>query len=435
MVVGNTKYKKTKVGLVPDEWEVVSLENILANQKYAMVDGPFGSNLKNSHYVENGIPVLQGKNITGNKFEWKEVRFITYEKAQELARSRVRFGDILMVKIGSIGYSALLDDLSGFDYAIIPANLLKITIDEKKYSKSFLLQFLCYAETVKRLQKLASQTAQPALSLKAVKKLPIIKPPLIEQSKIAEILSTVDDAIEKTDAIIKETQQLKKGVIEKLFTEGIGHKRFKETKIGRIPEEWDVKTVGSIGIVKGGKRLPKGKKLIDNKTSYPYIRVINFKNMTVDTQGLKYLTEEVQKKISRYIIDKDDVYISIAGTIGLSGIIPNDLDGANLTENAAKITNLKGVDKLFLAYYLNSTTAQKQIKSFTGVVSQPKLALYRIEKINVSIPNLTEQKNITAIFNNIDRKLENEQNYKSELEQLKKGLLQVLLTGKVRVKV
>src|SRR5579859_1046086 len=108
---------------LPASWRVATIADVAAPVPNAVVDGPFGSNLKLSDYVDDGIPVLQGKNITSDRFKWFDVRFISHRKANELKRSAVRVGDILIVKIGSIGYSAVVRDLNGFDFAIIPANL------------------------------------------------------------------------------------------------------------------------------------------------------------------------------------------------------------------------------------------------------------------------------------------------------------------------
>ena len=108
---------------LPKNWKLTDLEGIAAPVKNAIVDGPFGSNLKISDYVDEGVPVLQGKNITQDSFRWFDVRYISEKKAEELKRSSVRVGDILIVKIGSIGYSAILDDLNGHDFAIIHAGI------------------------------------------------------------------------------------------------------------------------------------------------------------------------------------------------------------------------------------------------------------------------------------------------------------------------
>jgi len=203
---------------------------------------------------------------------------------------------------------------------------------------------------------------------------------------------------------------------------------FKETKIGRIPEEWGYDILGNVAKVKGGKRLPKGDQFAGTRTPYPYIRVVDFRNMSVATGELKYLTGKTQKSIARYTVSSSDVYISIAGTIGFVGIVPDELDGANLTENAAKLCNLKKVDKVFLAYFLSSPNAQKQIGSFVGISTQPKLALNRIEKIQLPIPDLDEQRKIAQILSTVDETIEKTDAIIRETQQLKKGLMQKLFT-------
>ncbi|WP_054203580.1 MULTISPECIES: restriction endonuclease subunit S [Pseudoalteromonas] len=166
---------------------------------------------------------------------------------------------------------------------------------------------------------------------------------------------------------------------------------------------WPLVKLGELVKVKGGKRLPKGSGYSESKTAYPYIRVTDFKNNSVRNSGLVYIEKEIQKKIARYTISCDDVYISIAGTIGIVGIIPEQLDGANLTENAAKLViNNKGqLDKNYLVRFL-STAGQAQIHERKKTTSQPKLALFRIEEVEIPLPPLDEQKRIAAILDKAD---------------------------------
>lgn len=161
-----------------------------------------------------------------------------------------------------------------------------------------------------------------------------------------------------------------------------------------IPNSWATEYIGNIATTSGGKRLPLGCNYSDQPTNHPYIRVTDFENMTINSNNLKYLDEETSRKISRYTISSNDVYISIAGTIGIAGNIPKLFDGANLTENAAKITPHGSVYYKYLAYYLNSEDAQKQIIDYTISTTQPKLALNKIKKIIIPIPPLAEQRRI-----------------------------------------
>jgi len=109
---------------------------------------------------------------------------------------------------------------------------------------------------------------------------------------------------------------------------------------------------------------------------------------------LQYIDDTTQKAISRYIISKNDVYISIAGTIGQVGMVPECLDGANLTENAAKIVLNANAPVLaeYLMWYLALPIGQQQIDSKTMHTTQPKLALFRIEEIEVLIPSIEQQR-------------------------------------------
>src|ERR1019366_20343 len=116
---------------------------------------------------------------------------------------------------------------------------------------------------------------------------------------------------------------------------------YKRTEVGVIPEDWEVTRVDQIANVKGGKRLPLGRSLTERKTPHPYIRVSDMANGTVTIDAVLFVPEDVFPSIRNYRIFKDDLYISVAGTLGLIGRVPLELDGANLTENADKITDLK----------------------------------------------------------------------------------------------
>ena len=162
-----------------------------------------------------------------------------------------------------------------------------------------------------------------------------------------------------------------------------------------IDPSWKMVELGEVCNVLGGKRLPKGESFTSKKTNYPYLRVTDFRNYSIETQDLKYINEDIQEKIKKYTISSDDLYISIAGTIGLIGKIPNELSNSNLTENAAKLV-LKSelIDKDYLMYIGNSNLVQNQIEKLTHAVGVPKLALMRIRTINIPLPSIDAQKEI-----------------------------------------
>ncbi len=176
-----------------------------------------------------------------------------------------------------------------------------------------------------------------------------------------------------------------------------------------LPDGWEWKKLDDFVSIKGGKRIPKGKKLLETKTNYPYIRVTDFNDFgSIDLNNIQYITEDIYNEIKNYIISKDDIYISIAGTIGKTGIIPNELDGANLTENAAKfVFDNSKYDKFFLLYFTNSIPFLEQIGLATKTVAMSKLALTRLKEVEIPLPPFEEQKRIVAkldiLFEKIDK--------------------------------
>ena len=166
--------------------------------------------------------------------------------------------------------------------------------------------------------------------------------------------------------------------------------------------------IGEIAEVKGGKRLPKGFFVQDDPTDHPYLRVVDFDDNGLNPANVKFITNEVYEKIRRYTIADKDIYVSIAGTIGRVGMVPTLFSGANLTENAAKITNISNnVHVPYLCYFLKGYTGQTILKSKAGGTSQPKLALYRIAEVEFPNPPLAGQRRIAQILSVYDDLIEN----------------------------
>lgn len=163
-------------------------------------------------------------------------------------------------------------------------------------------------------------------------------------------------------------------------------------------EKWEEKTLDEIAYIKGGKRLPKGEKLSTEKTNHPYIRVTDFNDRgTVDINNVQFITDDIYEQIKNYTISSSDLYISIAGTIGKSGIIPVELDGANLTENACKLVyKTKNISNRYVYYYTQTNLFKEQIFDKTKMAAMPKLALTRLATIKLLVPSLSEQERIVA---------------------------------------
>ena len=181
--------------------------------------------------------------------------------------------------------------------------------------------------------------------------------------------------------------------------------------------------LGSIAEVKGGKRMPAGTSLVPFKTQHPYLRIVDFVQGGIDTSSLMFVPDDVFPSIRRYVVKTGDIFISIVGTIGLVGIVPRELDGANLTENAAKICVLSDdYNPEFLKYFLMSEVGQNRIDAMAVGSTQRKLALFRIKDILVPQIPILEQNEIAAILGALDDKIELNRKMAATLEEMARAL-------------
>ncbi len=202
-----------------------------------------------------------------------------------------------------------------------------------------------------------------------------------------------------------------------------------------IPDSWVWVRLGKIVQVKGGKRVPKGKSLVNTNTGYKYIRVTDMRNGTILSDDIQYLDSNTYELIKNYTISSNDLYITVAGTIGRVGTIPFEFDGANLTENADKLVLFNNLNKIFIKYTLSSNYAQNLISSYSTKGSQPKLAIKNINNLIIPLPPLAEQERIVEkiedAFELLDE-IEAAQDQITSLgEQIKSKVLDMAIGGQL----
>ena len=201
-----------------------------------------------------------------------------------------------------------------------------------------------------------------------------------------------------------------------------------------VPESWEWCRLGEICQIKGGKRIPLGKTFSPAKTNHIYIRVTDMKKNTILADELKYIDDDIFEAIKNYTIGKDDLYLTIAGTIGAVGIVPPMFDGMSLTENAVKLTSIS-IDKYYLLYCLSSQFVQEQFSSRFHQVAQPKLSIETSLKTLLAIPPLQEQQRIVQkikeCFTLIDQIEESKLSLSQFIKQTKSKVLDLAIRGKL----
>ena len=353
----------------------------------------------------------------------------------ELRSAEVTPDDTLVVSSGYIGKSGRIDGSS--KEPVIASNFVRILRPAEALEPSWLYWLLGWSATIREMNRCAAGTSILNLQSSFFSDwvVPHV-PPLAEQRAIATVLDSIDEAVERTEEVIAATERLRDAMLHDLLTRGLPgrHSEWKEVRgLGALPACWDVTRLGDVAEVKGGKRLPKGDNFAEVDTGLPYIRVVDFLRRSIDTSNIQYLRPDTHSAIARYTVGAEDVYISIAGTIGLVGRVPPHLDGANLTENAAKIVTVPQgrVSSPFLVAFLDSHTGQRQIDIRINALGQPKLALERIRTIPVPLPSLHEQWAIASVLDAVDAEIEGLRGECGALEATKASVCDALLTGQV----
>ncbi|HLP79243.1 MAG TPA: restriction endonuclease subunit S [Acidobacteriota bacterium] len=257
-----------------------------------------------------------------------------------------------------------------------------------------------------------------------------IYPPKSEQDKIAEILTTVDENIEETNKIIAQCENIKKGMMHTLFTTGIPnkHKKFKQTEIGEIPEEWIVEPLG-----KHTEQLivPMRDKPKRFSGVIPWCRIEDFngKYLYDSTEG-RYVDESIIKEWNLKVFPKGTVICSCSARLGVCAIAGRDLV---TNQTFIGIIPKKHIEIEFLYYLMTFYASRLQLLSNGTTIAY--LSREQFERFMIVIPSLNEQKEIVKILNGIDNRLNEENEKQKRLSNLKKSLMQKLLSGEMRVKV
>jgi len=420
------KFKRTEIGRIPNEWEIVQLEKVIKDIKNGFASGKRDN---------DGIIQVRMNNVTTDG----RLIFDTFLKVptpENINDFLLKEGDFLFNNTNSIdlvGKSAI------FKKTPFPCtfsnHFTRIRLTEDILPEWVLFHFITLWRKGFFKSVAIRHVGQSAVQTKFITNINITLPPLPEQQKTVEILTTVDEAIEKVSETIEKTQRLKKGLMHELLTgrrqtgdNKQGKREFKETEIGRIPKEWEVRPIGEVAETSSGGTPSRNKKeyFVGN---IPWVKSGELKdNIIYDTE--EKITEIGLQNSSAKLFPKGTLLIALYGaTVGKTGIL-----GINATSNQAvcAISSRKDlIDQKFLQHYL--IFRRRQLISISSGGAQPNISQEIVRIFRIPLPPLPEQQKIAEILSTIDKKLELLKRKKERFERIKRGLMDDLLTGRKRV--
>jgi type I restriction enzyme S subunit len=427
-------FQETRFGKIPKDWQTSTLVKSVGNNDN-VVAGPFGSNLKVSDYRDNGVPILRLQNIENCQFVNKDIKYVSEKKAAELKYHSFLKGDIVLAKLGQpIGKTCIVP--SFLENGIVVADVVRIKIDNSSaLDKNYAMYILNSSYVSGQLNREIIGTTRPRVNLSQVRNLLIPFPRLPEQRDIARVLGVVGSAIELADKVIAKTERLKKGLMQQLLTRGIGHTEYKDTPIGTIPKTWQIAKLEEVSKeVIIGNVNPATPFYTTAENGVPYFRSQNVRENNLLPTNI-YVKKEFNQIHPKSILKENDVLTIQTGFIGTSCLVPKTDEGSNCHSLLITRTNPQLLNPQFLCHFLNSDAGKKIIMKHNAGWGRDHLLLEYFRKADIPIPPLAEQDRIVNILSTIYQKAALERNEKLRLERIKVGLMDLLLTGKVRIKV
>ncbi len=382
-------YKQTKVGVIPEDWEVVKLSEVCSKK------AKYGINAPAVQFNINLPVYLRITDISERgEFNPKKISSVSDKDYKNFILAE---NELVLAKTGAtVGKSYLYNKNDG--ELIYAGFLIKISPDIAKLNSKFLKNYLATSFYWYWVKVMSVRSGQPGINAEEYSIMPIPLPALEEQEKIANILTTWNDAISKQKELIKAKEALKKGLMQKLLSE--------EVRFNGFFNEWEEVRLGEILKIGSGK-------------DYKHLE-----NGDIPVYG----TGGYMLSVNNYLYDGESVCIGRKGTIDK----PMLLNGKFWTVDTLFYTHSY---KKSIPIFLYFTFLQINWKKYNEASGVPSLSKKIIETITIKLPSLQEQQKIAEVLINADKEIDLLKNELQKLKEQKKGLMQKLLTGVVRVKV
>ena len=418
-----TRFKEVELNgrkvRIPEEWELVSLTDISEEMYYGVT--------AKAVTEKTDFRMLRTTDINNYQADWGNLPFckITDTK-KDIGKYTLKKGDLIIARAGTVGVSVVVPQ--DMPNAIFGSYLIKVVLNKTQAEPQFVHYYFQSPFYWTQIRQSAAGGVLKNINLPTLRRIKLPLPPLEEQKKTAEVLRSIDEAIQAVDESIARLERLKEGTMERLLTRGINHTRFKTVELnGRkveIPEEWEVVELGNpeyFEIVMG--QSPPSSSYNQEGKGMPFIQgAAEFGHVYVRPQ--MFTTKPLK------IAKKDDIIISVRAPVGDVNIAPFELCiGRGVS---AIRPNKEKVDVFFLYYRMS--TAKKDLERLGGGAVFRAITKNTLKNFQIPLPPLEEQKKISEILRTIDEAIEAKRTKKEKLERMKKAVMEKLLTGEIRVR-
>jgi type I restriction enzyme S subunit len=408
-VQDTSKHTEIRIGpkkfRIPEKWESEEIGSI-----GSLVTGDTPST-DNEDYFGEKYPFITPEDLKKYKYPVEVQRGLTEAGLKE--SREIPAGSVIMDCIGSdLGKVGITKTTSATNQQI------NAIIPEGDWNSEFIYYFLQEISPIVKSQ--AGSTATPILRKSSFSSLEVLKPPVLEQRRIASVLHNLDQAIQKTEEIIGQTQKVKKGLMQDLFTDGYyEHEEFEEEgPLNRRPKSWNIESLSDVAAIEMGSS-PKSEFYNEEGEGLPFYQGNN-------EFGDLHPVTEVWCSNPVKTADKDDILISVRAPVGDLNIASEE---CCIGRGLAGIT-AQEIDRDYLFYHLRER--KKFLTRISAGSTYDSINSSQLKNLKLKLPEADEQREIADALKSLDDKVRSNKRQKKQLQRLKTGLMQDLLTGEIR---
>jgi type I restriction enzyme S subunit len=411
-------YKQTEVGVIPEDWDCVSIQSAASNTSNAIVGGPFGSDLTSSDYVYSGVPVVRGANL-GSKMIGGSFVFVSTSKASALAANLARPQDLVFTQRGTLGQVSLVPD-EPFESYLISQSQMKVSLDGARYGSEYVYHYFSSAPGQKQILDSAIQTGVPHTNLGICRKYVFPAPCITEQEKICDVLNDIDSHLELIGRLLDKKKQIKQAAMQQLLT---GKRR-----MPGFQGEWAEVSLGSVAAMNSGGTPPTGRDDF-------YGGGIQWVSISDMTSSGRFISE-TERTLSDLGLANCAAKRFPAGTI-LYAIYASlgecSMAAREVTTSQAILGIRPGPSLVgeYLYYWLESIRGAVKLRGQQG--TQSNLNKKIVQGFSLGLPSKPEQAAIAKALGEIDQDIDALKDKAEKTRAMKVGMMQQLLTGKIRL--
>jgi type I restriction enzyme S subunit len=421
-----SKSVETEIGTIAPNWKVCSLEDVCEPPQYGYTA---------SAGDKGNTQFLRITDITESGVKWGTVPYCECPK-KNLSKYLLASGDIVFARIGATtGKSYLIADPPP---SVFASYLIRVR-PKKEIDPAFLSHFFRTNSYWRQIDAQKGSSLKKGVNGSLLKKLKVPVPPLPEQKKIAHILSMVQRAIEVQERIIQTTTELKKALMQKLFTEGLRGEPQKETEIGLVPESWEVSTLGELACKPNGflQTGPFGSQLHKHDYLEEGVGVVNPTHLwgnRINHEDVPRVSPETAAQLDRHRLEAGDILFARRGEIGRHGMVTKDEIGWLCGTGCFLVrVRLKRIDNRFLSYLFSTPGVIAWLNSHAAGAIMPNLNNTVLRSMPVCYPKQSVQVEIADCLDSADQKILIHEHKKQSLNDLFRTLLHQLMTAEIRM--